>query len=120
MHRSKQLRYSITSSAKASSEGGTVRPSILAVWWLITSSNLVDTASARWKSESLRLRPNFKPFAIARLRPSPVRSRISSRSNSAMAANIVDSSRPCELPVSHSRSPSERNETPVLPMRLIR
>ena len=69
MHRSKQLRYSITSSAKASSEGGTVRPSILAVWWLITSSNLVDTASARWKSESLRLRPNFKPFDHRPLAP---------------------------------------------------
>jgi hypothetical protein len=27
-----KLRYSITSSASASSDGGTVRPSILAVW----------------------------------------------------------------------------------------
>jgi len=31
------------------------------------------------------LRPNFTPAAIARLRPSPVRSRISSRSNSAIS-----------------------------------
>ena len=31
--------YSITSSARASSIGGTVRPSILAVWALMTSSN---------------------------------------------------------------------------------
>jgi nitrate reductase NapE component len=30
--------YSITSSARASSLSGTVRPSILAVWWLMTSS----------------------------------------------------------------------------------
>ena len=31
--------HSITSSAMASSVGGTVRPSIRAVWWLMTSSN---------------------------------------------------------------------------------
>ena len=30
--------HSITSSAMASSDGGTVRPSILAVWALMTSS----------------------------------------------------------------------------------
>ena len=34
-------RYSITSSARASSLGGTSRPSVLAVCWLMTSSNLV-------------------------------------------------------------------------------
>src|SRR5215469_13207587 len=34
--------YSITSSARASSVGGTVRPSALAVTRLMTSSNLVD------------------------------------------------------------------------------
>jgi hypothetical protein len=33
--------YSITSSARESNEGGTVRPSALAVFMLITSSNLV-------------------------------------------------------------------------------
>ena len=32
--------HSITSSARASSDGGTARPSILAVWALMTSSNL--------------------------------------------------------------------------------
>jgi len=32
--------YSITSSARASSAGGIVNPKILAVWTLITSSNL--------------------------------------------------------------------------------
>src|SRR5262245_53241467 len=31
--------HSITSSAVASSVGGTVRPSIRAVWWLMTNSN---------------------------------------------------------------------------------
>src|SRR5450759_4913553 len=41
MHRSKHHLYSITSSARASSDGGTVRPSTLAVLRLITSSNLV-------------------------------------------------------------------------------
>src|SRR5262249_55531748 len=34
--------HSITSSAMASNDAGTVRESILAVWALITSSNLVD------------------------------------------------------------------------------
>ena len=33
--------HSITSSARARIEGGTVRPSDLAVWRLMTSSNLV-------------------------------------------------------------------------------
>ncbi len=32
--------YSIISSAVAISDWGTVRPNILAVWWLMTSSNL--------------------------------------------------------------------------------
>jgi hypothetical protein len=40
---------------------------------------------------------------MARLRPSPVRSRINSRSNSAIAANRVESSRPWALPVSQKR-----------------
>src|SRR5262249_5594579 len=34
--------HSITSSAVLSSVGGTARPSDLAVWWLMTSSNLLD------------------------------------------------------------------------------
>jgi hypothetical protein len=38
--------YSITSSAVASSDGGMVRPSILAVWALMTSSNLVEQSVA--------------------------------------------------------------------------
>jgi hypothetical protein len=37
--------YSITSSARASSEGGTVRPSAFAVLRLITSSNLVGACT---------------------------------------------------------------------------
>ena len=40
-------RYSITSSARASSVGGTSRPSALAVLRLITSSNLVGCITGR-------------------------------------------------------------------------
>src|SRR6516164_8962250 len=39
--------YSITSSARASSVGGTSRPSAFAVLRLITSSNLVDACTGR-------------------------------------------------------------------------
>jgi hypothetical protein len=39
--------YSITSSARISNEGGTVRPSALAVFMLITSSNLVGCSTGR-------------------------------------------------------------------------
>jgi hypothetical protein len=38
--------YSITSSVWASSVGGMVRPSILAVWALMASSNLVEQSVA--------------------------------------------------------------------------
>mgnify|MGYP003694098021 CR=1 FL=1 len=48
MHRSKcRDRYSITSSARASSIGGISRPSVLAVLRLITSSYLVDCITGR-------------------------------------------------------------------------
>ena len=49
MHRSKmkQLIYSITSSARASSDGGIVRPSALAVLRLMTSSNFVGCSTGR-------------------------------------------------------------------------
>ena len=39
--------YSITSSARTSNDGGTVRPSALAVFRLITSSNLVGCSTGR-------------------------------------------------------------------------
>ena len=45
MHRSKLNHYSITSSARASSVGGTSRPSALAVFRLITNSNLVGCST---------------------------------------------------------------------------
>src|ERR1035437_80945 len=47
MHRSKQHLYSMTSSAVVSSDGGTVRPSNLAVFRLITSSNFVGCSIGR-------------------------------------------------------------------------
>ena len=50
--------HSITSSAMASSEGGIVRPSVRAVWALMTSSNLVDCTTGRSAGFSpLRMRP---------------------------------------------------------------
>ncbi len=50
--------YSITSSARASSKGGTVKPSALAVLRLITSSNLVGCNTGR----SVGLTPfNIRP-----------------------------------------------------------
>jgi hypothetical protein len=53
MHRSIQYLYSITSSARVSSCGGTVRLSALAVLRLITSSNLVGC----WTGSSPGLAP---------------------------------------------------------------
>ena len=58
MHRTKQKGYSITSLAVASNIGGTVRPSILAVSALMTSSNLSDCTTGRSAGlEPLRMRP---------------------------------------------------------------
>ena len=51
--RSKRHLYSITSSARESSVGGTSRPSALAVLRLITSSYLVGT----WTGRSAGFRP---------------------------------------------------------------
>ena len=52
-------RHSITSSARASSSGGTVRPSIRAVSALMTSSNLLDCTTGRsaraWRDVWVRL-----------------------------------------------------------------
>jgi hypothetical protein len=49
MHRSKMYLYSITSSPRASSIGGTVRPSAFAVLRLITNSNLVGCSRRNTK-----------------------------------------------------------------------
>src|SRR5262249_61904934 len=50
--------HSITSSAATSSLSGTVRPSILAVWWLMTSSNLLACTTGRSAGVApLRMRP---------------------------------------------------------------
>jgi hypothetical protein len=50
--------YSITSSASASSLSGTVRPSVLAVWWLITSSIFDTCITGKSAGRApLRMRP---------------------------------------------------------------
>src|SRR5207249_5123793 len=50
--------YSITSSARVTSVGGTARPSILAVTWLMTSSNLLACTTGRSAGLApLRMRP---------------------------------------------------------------
>ena len=54
----------------------------------------------------------------ARARPSPVRARISSRSNSARPPSTVSIKRPCAVVVSAHVSPSDRN--PASRVRLIR
>ena len=57
-HRNKMRRYSITSSARASSVGGTARPSALAVLRLTTSSNFVGCITGRLAGFSpFRIRP---------------------------------------------------------------
>jgi hypothetical protein len=48
MHRSKQHRYSITSSARASTEAGRSKPSALAVLRLITISYLFGAWSTKF------------------------------------------------------------------------
>ena len=50
--------HSITSSARDEQVGGTVRPSILAVSWLMTSSNLVACTTGKSAGLApLRMRP---------------------------------------------------------------
>src|SRR6266403_4300548 len=58
MHCNIQDRYSITSSAVASSEGGIVRPSAFALLRLTISSNLVGCSTGR--------SPAFAPFLLGR------------------------------------------------------
>jgi hypothetical protein len=52
--------HSITSSARASSDGGTSRPSMRAVWALMTSSNLAYCSTGRSVGLApLRMRPTY-------------------------------------------------------------
>src|SRR5215472_4482921 len=54
--------HSITSSARASSDGGTVMPSALAVLRLMTSSNLAGCSTGKSPGFSpLRMRPTYTP-----------------------------------------------------------
>jgi hypothetical protein len=56
MHRGKEHPHSITSSARASSVSGTVRPRVLAVFMLITSSYFVGACTGRFAG--------FSPFKM--------------------------------------------------------
>ncbi len=62
------------------------------------------------------MRPILTPFATARARPSPVRARINSRSNSASPPSTVSLSRPCAVVVSAHVSARDPNQgtTPQL------
>ena len=69
MQCSKKQPYSITSSAVASSVGGTVRPNALAVFRLMTNSNLVGCTTGRSPGLSpLRIRPSL-PNQLLPVRP---------------------------------------------------
>src|SRR5271168_4116877 len=70
-------------------------------------------ASLRWCGVSLKGRPKLCPRAFARSRPSPVRARINSRSNSASPPSTVSIKRPCAVVVSAHVSWSERNPAPL-------
>src|SRR5215813_8426158 len=74
------------------------------------------SASWRWCGVILRGRPNRTPRSLARFRPSPVRARISSRSNSAKPPRTVSISRPCAVVVSAHVSLSERKPAPRFPI----
>src|SRR5262249_42091338 len=71
MHRNKGHSHSITSSARPSSERGTVRPSSLAVLKLMTSWTFVDCWTGRSEGFArFRIRPMYIPawrFASIRL-----------------------------------------------------
>jgi hypothetical protein len=57
-NRSKAPAYSITSSAMASSDGGTASPSMRAGWRLMTSSNFDDCTTGKSAGFTpLRMRP---------------------------------------------------------------
>ena len=77
-------------------------------------------ASRCWCGVSFGLRPIFTPRAFARSRPSPVRARIRSRSNSASPPSTVSISRPCDVVVSAHASPSDRKPAflPVMAARV--
>jgi hypothetical protein len=70
-------------------------------------------ASARWRPVSVGGRPIWTPRALARVRPSPVRARINSRSNSARPPRTIGIKRPCGVVVSAHVSPRERNPAPA-------
>ena len=80
-------------------------------------------ASLRWCGVSLKGRPKLCPRALACCsRPSPVRARINSRSNSASPPRTVSIKRPCAVVVSAQASARDRNPAflPVIAARVLR
>jgi hypothetical protein len=69
-------------------------------------------ASCGWCGVRAAGRPNFTPLAFARFLPSPVRARISSRSNSAKPPSTVSISLPCGVVVSAQVSLRLRKPAP--------
>ena len=70
-------------------------------------------ASCCWCFVSFGGRPIRTPRARARFLPSPVRARMSSRSNSASPPSTVSINRPCGVVVSAHVSANERNPAPA-------
>ena len=62
-----------------------------------------------WAGDSFGRRPSLTPRAFARTRPSLVRERMRSRSNSARPPNTVSMSRPCDVVVFAHVSRTDRN-----------
>jgi hypothetical protein len=71
-----------------------------------------EMASRRWCGVNLGRLPMATPLAFARSRPSPVRARISSRSNSAKPPRMVSIKRPCAVVVSAHVSRSDLKPAP--------
>jgi hypothetical protein len=70
-------------------------------------------ASRRCSGVSFGFRPSFTPRRFARSRPSPVRARIRSRSNSANQPSTVSIKLPRDVVVSAHASPRERERNPA-------
>ena len=67
---------------------------------------------------ALVVRKLSRPAELGTRSHSPLPAFSSAFTDQTMAAKSVDNSRPYELDVSHSGSPSDRNEAPALPIRL--
>jgi hypothetical protein len=89
-----------------------VRPRDIGLRFAISES--LDSLLPLVGSLSAGGRPKRTPLAFARVLPSLVRARISSRSNSASPPNTVSISRPCAVVVSAHASLSDLKPAPAL------